>query len=117
MNRLVWFLSLVVVVGTCSTTLAQPPAWSYPELTARAQPAPLPQAPPSEYMPAHQGLIPTGLPERMIPVLETPPTLGQQHWVAVNLGIFQPFTGRVGVKVWPRANNSVWLEAYGGSVL
>jgi hypothetical protein len=46
-----------------------------------------------------------------------PPAAGQQHWVSLNLCVFQPFVGRVGLKVWPRANNSVWLEAYGGSVL
>jgi len=54
----------------------------------------------------------------MVPATDCPAaTLGQQHWVSVNLGVFQPFTGRVGVKVWSRPNNSVWLEAYGGSVL
>ena len=42
---------------------------------------------------------------------------GQQHWVSLNLCVFQPFVGRVGVKVWPRANNSIWLEAYFGSAL
>ena len=118
MHRFARFLSLVILLGTGSITRAQQPAWSYPELTTSAQATPLPQATPSEYVPFHQGPIPTGLPERMIPVAELPPpTLGQQHWVSVNLGIFQPFTGRVGVKVWPRPNNSVWLEAYGGSVL
>jgi hypothetical protein len=42
---------------------------------------------------------------------------GQQHWVSVNLTVFQPFTGRLGVKVWPRAQNSLWVEAFIGSVL
>src|SRR5262245_11685157 len=95
------------------------PAWSYPQLTTVMQPtAPLPQVPPSSYVPADGGPIPTGLPERTVLAVECPPeNSGQQHWVSLNLGIFQPFTGRVAVKVWPRENNSVWLEAYGGSVL
>ena len=42
---------------------------------------------------------------------------GQQHWVAINLGVFQPTTARIAVKVWPRPQNSVWVEAYLGSAL
>jgi hypothetical protein len=82
--------------------------------------APLPQVPGSDYVPATPpGPIATGLPERTVLAVECPPpdAGGQQHWVSFNLGILQPFTGRVGVKVWPRPNNSLWLEAYGGSAL
>jgi hypothetical protein len=113
--------SLLILAGIClsSHADAQQPAWSYPPLTTTIQPpAPLPQGPASEYVPVVPGgPIPTGLPERTVLVGECPTTLGQQHWVSLNLGIFQPFTGRVGVKVWSRPNNSVWIEAYGGSVL
>lgn len=42
---------------------------------------------------------------------------GQQHWVSLNLGVLQPTTARLGVKVWDRPNGSLWLELYGGSVL
>lgn len=52
-------------------------------------------------------------------LVDPPPTRrpGQDHWVSLNLTTLQPFTGRVGLKVWPRENGSLWLEAYGGSVL
>lgn len=33
------------------------------------------------------------------------------------MSVFQPFAGRLGVKVWSRENNSVWFEASLGSVL
>lgn len=42
---------------------------------------------------------------------------GQQHWVSLGLTTLQPFTARLGVKVWDRPNGSLWLEAYGGSEL
>ena len=42
---------------------------------------------------------------------------GQQHWVSVNLGVFQPTTVRAAFKAWPRSQGSVWVEAYAGSVL
>lgn len=108
-------------IAACATA-QQPvaPAWTYPQVTTIPQPpAPLPQAPPSDYVPTTPpGPIATGLPERTVLVSDCElPTLGQQHWVSFNLGILQPFTGRVGVKVWSRPNNSLWLEAYGGSVL
>jgi hypothetical protein len=96
------------------------PTWSYPPLTTFAQEStPLPQAPGSAYVPASPSSpIPTGLPERTVLAEEYEPAAGgQQHWVSFNFGILQPFTGRVGVKVWSRPNNSLWLEAYGGSVL
>jgi hypothetical protein len=52
-------------------------------------------------------------------LIDPPPTRrpGQDHWVSLNLTTLQPFTGRLGLKVWPRDNGSLWLEAYGGSVL
>jgi hypothetical protein len=47
-----------------------------------------------------------------------PATAGQQqHWVAVNLLVLQPTVGRVQLKVWDRPQNSLWLEAFGGSSL
>ena len=84
---------------------AQPPDASrlYPPLTAGPPPAP-----PIDY----------GLP---VQVVEAPPlpavAPGQQHWIAVNLVGGQPSVARVGVKVWARENNSLWLEAYAGSAL
>ena len=109
-----------VLIAPAFAQQSNTPAWTYPQLTTIAQPpTPLPQALLSEYVPVPQSSpIPTGLPERTVLAVDCDPTaLGQQHWVSVNLGIFQPFVGRVGVKVWSRPNNSVWLEAYGGSVL
>jgi len=51
-------------------------------------------------------------------VLSGPPAkTGQQHWVTLGITTLQPFTARVGVKVWDRPNGSLWLEAYGGSEL
>ena len=103
------------------------PAWPYPPLTAAAQPTPFPPPPdvgvPPPAVVAPPNPIPTGLPERPAVVYELPPISpplvagGQQHWVSVNLCVFQPFAGRLAVKVWPRVNNSLWLEAYYGSVL
>lgn len=63
--------------------------------------------------------VPDGVPVRVVEVVEFPPEppTGQQHWASVNLIGGQPSAVRVGVKVWPRANNSVWLEAYSGSAL
>jgi hypothetical protein len=87
---------------------SQPPAagWPYPPEFAR---------------PAPVAVLPSALPERVVVVEELPPAPlvapGQQHWVAVNLSILQPSVGRVQVKVWPRPDNSVWAEVYGGSVL
>jgi hypothetical protein len=118
MTRLYRPFIILAALGVSAPAHGQQPAWSYPALTTATPPAPLPQAPPSEYVPVPPSPISTGLPERMVLAGECPPsTLGQQHWVSINLGIFQPFTGRLGVKVWSRPNNSVWLEAYGGSVL
>lgn len=108
---LAFVLTLLVVPA-----FAQEPAWSYPQFRpAQAVPA-SPPVPATEYVVDPDGPIPSGLPARTrLRDRETEP--GQQHWVSVNLGVFQPFVGRVGVKVWPRAQNSVWVEAYLGSVL
>lgn len=98
------------------------PGWSYPALsTAAHKPAPLPADPPGPIaeVPRPNG-FPTYGPERPAPsdpLPPPPPIEGQQHWVMLNLSILQPFVGRIGVKVWPRENNSLWLEAYVGSVL
>lgn len=56
---------------------------------------------------------------RVVEVVELPPRVlsGQQHWVALNLALGQPSVGRVAVKVLPRENDSLWIEAYGGSAL
>lgn len=119
MNRFARSLILLAGLGIAPPTFGQLPAWSYPVLSTTPSPTvPLQAGPATEYIPVPQGPIHNGLPERMVLATEcTPSTLGQQHWVSLNLGIFQPFTGRLGVKVWSRPNNSVWLEAYGGSVL
>jgi hypothetical protein len=89
-----------------------------------AQDSPPPAAWPSP-LPISAGespaaVVPSGLPERPPPIPVAEPRCespGQQHWVLLNLSIFQPMIGRVGVKVWPRPNDSVWVEAYAGSVL
>jgi hypothetical protein len=86
----------------------QPPAagWPYPPEFTRPTPG---------------AAVPVALAERVVVIEELPPAPavapGQQHWVAVNLSVLQPSLGRVQVKVWPRPNNSVWAEVYGGSVL
>ena len=64
--------------------------------------------------------VPSGLPEQIVIADPAPPRLqelGQQHWVSLNLSVLQPLTARIGVKVLPRPNNSVWLETYIGSEL
>lgn len=63
--------------------------------------------------------MPDGVPVRVIDVFDAnmPPPGGQQHWLSVNFALGQPSIGRVGVKVLSRENNSLWLEAYGGSAL
>ncbi len=60
-----------------------------------------------------------GVPVRVVEVLELPPRAlsGQQHWVALSLALGQPSVGRMAVKVLSRENDSLWLEAYGGSAL
>lgn len=112
----------LILAAVAAPALGQeptPPAWPYPTITTVApNPEPLPAVPGIVYVPVPSGPIPTGLPERTIPADELPPpTNGQQHWVSANLGVFQPFAVRVGVKVLPRANNSVWVEGYWGSAL
>jgi hypothetical protein len=94
-------LALVACLLLSPRVAAQEPAavWPYPPLTSGPPPA---------------EVVPPGLPER--PACDPPPN-GQQHWFALNLTTLQPFTGRVQFKVLPRENNSVWLEAYAGSVL
>lgn len=111
MNRLLTLLTV-----SCGLCIIPTIALGQELGPAVAWPAPLPitggqpTAPP----------VPTGLPERYeaTPLPEPPPAAaGQQHWVALNLSILQPMVGRVQLKVWPRPNNSIWLEAYGGSEL
>jgi hypothetical protein len=115
---------LLALVFTPPASGQQPGGgWSYPQIAPAAPPEPLPQVaePPGglAVVPRPDG-FPTYTPERPAPpeaLPPPPPENGQQHWVSLNLSVFQPFVGRIGVKVWPRPNNSVWLEAYLGSVL
>ena len=89
-------------------------------------PSPLPvttaSAPPSA-LPITAGQPPVppvadGVPVRVVGVMDAPESRGgQQHWLALNLALGQPSVGRVAVKVFDRENNSLWLEAYGGSAL
>lgn len=99
-------LAFAVALLHVAAFAQEPAAWPSPlPITAGEPPAPV---------------VPSGVPE-----LAPPPPIpevrlqepGQQHWVSLNLSIFQPTIGRVGVKVWPRPQGSLWLEAYGGSVL
>jgi hypothetical protein len=105
----------LAVLATPALAQEPAPAWSYPQF----RPAPaavLPPPPVTEYAVEPDGPIPSGLPDRSrLRDREKEP--GQQHWVSMSLGVFQPFAARIGVKVWPRPQNSVWLEAYAGSVL
>jgi hypothetical protein len=48
---------------------------------------------------------------------DRPEAPGQQHWVSLGIVALQPSVGRVQVKVLPRENGSLWLEAYGGGEL
>jgi hypothetical protein len=121
-------IAILAIAAPAFAQDAAPPAapgWSYPQLTI-PETSPLPIVPPATrtiYVPASQpGPIPTGLPERTVMVDELPPVSpemapGQQHWVSLNLGVFQPFAARIGVKVWERPQNSLWIEAFGGSEL
>ncbi len=131
------FALAVVIAALAAPVFAQeavpqaaPPAagWTYPQLIIpQANPLPIIMPPGPVYVPASQpGPIPTGLPERTVlldhsvdqlPPLPVDVAAGQQHWVAVNLGVFQPFALRAAVKVWSRPQNSVWVEAYLGSAL
>lgn len=81
--------------------------------TAAGQETPLLLAPPPP-PPADPTRTLTG--GSALPQLEAP-AVGQQHWAAVSLVALQPTVGRVQVRVLPRENGSLWLEAYGGSVL
>jgi len=96
-----------LLIGPSVAVAQQPPAGGWPApLPITAGPPPVPP-------------VPDGVPVRVIEVVDLPPQLpdGQQHWASVNLIGGQPSAVRVGVRVWPRANNSVWLEAYSGSAL
>lgn len=121
-----WFArcSLVVIALALAPPAfgQQPGGWSYPALSVAPEPTPPPPAPPGGIaeVPRPSGGFPTYAPERPAPSEPLPPpprAEGQQHWVSLNLSVFQPFVGRIGLKVWPRANGSIWLEAFAGSVL
>jgi len=114
----------VALFATTPAFAEQPPsdaAWSYPQIRTAQNttpvPPPLPAVPPSEFVQEAEGPIATGVPSRRVPVRDRPPEPGQQHWVSLNLGVGQPSTGRIGVKVWSRPQNSLWVEAFAGSVL
>jgi hypothetical protein len=127
------FALALILAALAFPAFAQEPgaaAWSYPQLRTPPAPSPAPSAPPqqpgqplaevpplppSEYVFPAPGPIDDGLPVRTIRGREVQP--GQQHWVSANLGLFQPTAFRVGVKVLPRANGSLWLEGYWGSAL
>lgn len=121
--KLFALVPLVLLAFATSAFGQQPgPGWPYPALTTVAAQEPVP-VPPLAEVPRPQpgsGGFPTYAPERLAPLEELPPpprAEGQQHWVSLNLSVLQPFAGRLGVKVWSRPNNSVWLEVSLGSVL
>ena len=58
-----------------------------------------------------------GVPVHVVEVNDAPSSGGQQHRFALNFALGQPSVARVGLKVLDRENNSVWLEAYGGSAI
>lgn len=122
MKTLARVFALLLALLFVSPAFGQQPGggWSYPPL-ATVEPAPPPPLPPAGGAEVPQpGGFPTYAPERPAPAESLPPCPcdnGQQHWVSLNLSVLQPFVGRIGVKVWPRPNNSVWLEVYAGSVL
>jgi hypothetical protein len=106
------FAVLASMLLSTTVTFGQPLPPPLPPATGWPQPLPTsagqPPAPP----------VPSGLPERFETVYEPPPSApGQQHWIALNLVGGQPSVARIGVKIWPRENNSLWIEAYTGSAL
>jgi hypothetical protein len=117
---------VVFALSFAGPAFGQQPAggWSYPAFTQPAvDPIPPPANPqppaPLAEVPRPNG-YPNYVPDPGVRAEELPPLpdeAGQQHWVSVNLCVLQPFVGRIAVKVWPRANNSLWVEAYAGSVL
>lgn len=106
MTRFALSLAAAALLATAAVAQEPAPVWPSPLPISAGQP------------PA--AVVPSGLPERPPeapvpePRCEAP---GQQHWVSLNLSVLQPFVGRVGVKVWRRPNDSIWVEGYGGSVL
>ncbi len=102
--------------------MPRPPGWlallvALTPGVAAGQAPPPPPPPPALEVPA-VGVVEPPPPDPLATLAGQPaPATGQRHWVAVNLTTLQPFTGRVQFKVWPRPNDSLWLEAYAGSVL
>jgi hypothetical protein len=99
--------SLSFLLVACTPVFAQPPAGGWPSpLPVTVGPPPVPP-------------VTDGLPPWVVEYVEYAPerAAGQQHWVALNLMLGQPSVARLGVKVWDRPNNSIWLETYGGSAL
>jgi hypothetical protein len=109
-------ISIVLFVSSPALMAQQPIVWASPLPATNA-------APPPEALPITAGQppappVPDGLPSRFVAALDAPLLAGgQQHWLALNFALGQPSIGRVAVKVWDRPNNSLWLEAYGGSAL
>src|SRR5688572_1485587 len=99
--RLVLLASLI----TCSTAPAADPVGGWPS------PLPITVGQPAEPP------VDDGVPVFPRATGHIPPPEGQQHWFSLNFALGQPSIGRVGVKVLDRENNSLWLEAYGGSAL
>jgi hypothetical protein len=103
MNPMKW-IALPVLFCCASVAAAQP---------ANGWPSPLPIT----VGQAAQPPVADGVPVRVVEYVEAPMPGGQEHWLALNFTLGQPSTGRVGIKVLDRENNSLWLEAYGGSAL
>ena len=117
---------LVAALVTGSFAAGQdlgPPA-AAPNAAPREWPSPLPTVAPQPPVPFPPG-VPPPPPDVLVEfderldILRGNPGLapGQQHWLAVNLVGGQPSVVRAAVKVLPRPNNSLWVEAYAGSVL
>jgi hypothetical protein len=113
-GRVLCGLAFALLLAGGAAAQEAPPRWPSPLPITVQQPAPPPLPPPEIVVLQPQIEI-----DGRLDTLRGAPAVapGQQHWVALNLIAGQPSAGRVAVKVWPRENNSLWLEAYGGSAL
>src|SRR5438874_2239000 len=105
-----WCLAFAVgLAGARAAGQDVPPGWPSPLPVTVRQPAPPP--PPPDVVVVRPAAEIDGRFDTLRGAPAGAP--GQQHWVALNLIAGQPSVARLAVKVLPRENNSLWLEAYG----
>ncbi len=117
-------MTTLVRHAVMTLSLLAGPAFAQPQMGPRLSPGGVEVLGPAVPPPAAAAtnvLAPPGTPAEPVVAADvlagTPAKSGQQHWVSLGITTLQPFTTRVGVKVWDRPNGSLWLEAYGGSEL